>query len=117
PPPAEPPPEADLKVTASASLRHGSVYRVVVVVSGLEPGGTATLSVAARGVTVVLTHDSRCDSPHPRACQVTSAPATLGFTAVAVPGSNASVVFTVSPDGGTADVDGSNNRVAVPLGA
>ena len=102
---------------ASASSQHGVVHRVVVVVSGLAPGGSATLSVAGRGVTVVLTGDGRCDSPHPQTCQVTSAPATLEFTAAAAPGSNASVVFTVSPDGDTADANRSNNRAAVPLGA
>ena len=85
--------------------------------SGLAPDGTATLSVAARGVTVVLTHDGRCDSPHAETCRVTSTPATLEFTAVAPPGSSSSVVFTVSHDGDTADSDRSNNRVAVPLGA
>jgi RNA polymerase sigma factor (sigma-70 family) len=117
PPPNEPPPEADLTVRARASSQHGAVHRVVVVVSGLAAGGTATLSVDGRGVTVVLTGDGRCDSPHPRSCRVTSAPATLEFTAAAVPGSNASVVFTVSPDGGTDDADRSNNRAAVPLGS
>ena len=116
-PPAETPPEADLRVTASASSQQGAVHRVVVVVSGLAPGGTATLSVAGRGVIVVLTHDGRCDSPHPETCRVTRTPATLEFTAVAAPGSNASVVFTVSPDGGTVDANRSNNRAAVPLDA
>ena len=104
-------------VRASASSQHGGVHRVVAVVSGLAPGGSATLSVAGRGVAVVLTGDGRCDSPHPRSCRVTSAPSTLEFTAAAVPGSHASVVFTVSPDGGTADADRSNNRAAVALGA
>ena len=116
-PPNEPPPEADLTVRATASSQHGAVHRVVVVVSGLAPGGTATLSVDGRGVAVVLTGDGRCDSPHPKSCRVASAPATLEFTAAAAPGSHASVVFTVSPEGGTADADRSNNRAAVPLGS
>jgi hypothetical protein len=103
-------------VTARASSEHGTVYRVVVTVSGLAPGGTAILSVAGRGVTVVLTGDGRCDSPHPTSCRVTSTPATLAFTAVAAPRSDASIVFTVSPDQGTADADRSNNRAAVSLG-
>jgi RNA polymerase sigma factor (sigma-70 family) len=118
PPPNDPPPpEADLTVRASASSQQGAVHRVVVVVSGLAPGGTATLSVAGHGVTVVLTGDGRCDSPHPRTCRVTTAPATYEFTAAAAPGTHAAVVFTVSPDGGTADADRSNNRASVPLGA
>jgi RNA polymerase sigma factor (sigma-70 family) len=113
----QPPPVPDLRVTAHATSQHGTAHHVVVVVSGLAPGGTATLSVAEGGITVVLTHDGRCDSPHPDTCRVTSTPATLEFTAVAVPGSNPSLVFTVSPDGGTADADRSNNRATVPLGA
>ena len=116
-PPAEPPPEADLRVTATSSSQQAAVHRVVVVVAGLAPGGSATLSVAGRGVTVVLTQDDRCASPHPQTCRVTSTPATLEFTALAAPGSNAAVVFTVSPDGGTADADRSNNQAAVPLGS
>jgi RNA polymerase sigma factor (sigma-70 family) len=116
-PPNDPPPTADLRVTATASSQEGAVYRVTVEVSGLAPGGAATLSVAGRGVTVVLTHDGRCDSPHPQTCRVTSTPTTFEFTAVAAPGSDASVVFTVSPDDGTADADRSNNRATVPLGA
>jgi hypothetical protein len=116
-PPAETPPTADLRVTASASSQTGAVHRVVVVVFGLAPGGSATLSVAGRGVTVVLTDDRRCDSPHPQACRVTSGPSTYAFTAVAAPGSDASVAFTVSPDDGTADADGSNNRATVRLGS
>jgi RNA polymerase sigma factor (sigma-70 family) len=116
-PPVQAPPQADLRVTASASSEAGALHRVVVVVSGLRPGGDATLSVAGHGVTVVLTHDDRCDSPHPETCRVTSTPATLEFSAVAAPASGASVVFTVSPDGGTADADGSNNRATVRLGS
>jgi RNA polymerase sigma factor (sigma-70 family) len=116
-PPAPSPPQADLTVTASASSEAGALHRVVVVVSGLPPGGAATLSVAGRGVTVVLTHDERCDSPHPETCRVTSTPATLEFSAVAAPSSGASVVFTVSPDGGTGDADRSNNRTTVALGS
>ncbi len=115
-PPAETPPEADLRVTATASSQAGAVHRVVVVVSGLAPGGTATLSVAGRGVTVVLTSDGRCGSPRPGTCRVTRTPATLEFTAAAAPGSNAFVVFSVTADGGTADADRSNNQAAVPLG-
>ena len=104
-------------MAARAGSEHGAVYRVVVTVSGLAPGGTATLSVAGRGVTVVLTGDGRCDSPHPTSCRVASTPATLEFTAVAAPRSDASVVFTVSPDQGAADADRSNNRAAVSLDA
>lgn len=116
-PPTPTAPQADLRVTASASSETGALHRVVVVVSGLPPGGAATLSVAGHGVTVVLTHDDRCNSPHPETCRVTSASATLEFSAVAAPASGASVVFTVSPDDGTADADGSNNRATVRLGS
>ena len=116
-PPAQTPPQTDLRVTASASSEAGALHRVVVVVSGLAPGGAATLSVAGHGVTVVLTHDDRCDSPHPKTCRVTSTPATLEFSAVAAPASGASVAFTVSPDSGTTDADGSNNRATVRLGS
>ena len=116
-PPAEPPPASDLSVRASASSQTGVAHRVVVVVSGLSPGGSATLSVAGRGVTVVLTDDGRCDSPHARSCTLTSSPATVQFTAVAPPGTDAALVFTGSPGGGATDVDRSNNRAVVPLGA
>jgi RNA polymerase sigma factor (sigma-70 family) len=116
-PPAQTPPQADLRVTASASSEAGALHRVVVVVSGLPAGGAATLSVAGHGVTVVLTHDDRCDSPHPETCRVTSTPATLEFSAVTAPASGASVVFTVTPDDGTADADRSNNRATVALGS
>jgi RNA polymerase sigma factor (sigma-70 family) len=116
-PPAETPPQADLRVTASASSEAGALHRVVVVVSGLPPGGAASLSVAGHGVTVVVTHDDRCDSPHPETCRVASTPATFEFNAVSVPGSSASLVFTVSPDAGTADADGSNNRATVAFGS
>jgi len=116
-PPAEAPPTADLKVTASASSRAGAVNRVVVVVTGLSRGGAARLSVAGHGVTVVLTHDGRCDSPHPTTCRVTSTPATLEFTAVAAPGSSSSLVFTVTPEDGATDTDRSNNRATVALGS
>jgi hypothetical protein len=104
-------------VTASASSEAGALHRVIVVVSGLPPGGAATLSVAGRGVTVVLTHDDRCNSPHPQNCRVASAPATFEFNAVSVPESGATLVFTVSADGGTTDADGSNNRATVRLGS
>ena len=117
PPPPEPPSAPDLTVTARANSEHGAVHRVVVTVSGLAPGGTATLSVAGRGVTVVVTGDGRCGSPHPQTCRVSSTPATLDFTAVAAPRTDASVVFTVSPDQGTTDADRSNNRAAVSLDA
>jgi len=93
------------------------VNRVVVVVSGLNPGGSAALNVTARGVTVVLTRDGRCDSPHPRTCRVTTSPATLAFTAVAAPGTDASLVFTVASDGPSTDPDRSNNRAAVRFGS
>jgi RNA polymerase sigma factor (sigma-70 family) len=116
-PPAEPAPAADLTVTAEDSSQVDTVHRVVVTVSGLAPGGSATLSVDGRGVTVVLTDDRRCDFPHPQTCEVTSTPASFAFTAVAVPGSDASVTFTVSPDEGTTDDDPSNNRATVRLGA
>jgi RNA polymerase sigma factor (sigma-70 family) len=116
-PPTESPRQADLRVTASASSEAGALHRVVVVVSGLPPAGAATLSVAGRGVTVVLTHDDRCNSPHPQTCRVASATATFEFNAVSAPGSGASLVFTVSPDGGTTDADGSNNRATVRLGS
>jgi RNA polymerase sigma factor (sigma-70 family) len=116
-PPADPTPAADLTVRAEDSSQTGTVHRVVVAVSGLAPGGSATLSVDGRGVTVVLTDDRRCGSPQPQTCEVTSTPATFVFTAVAVPGTDASVTFTVSPDEGTADDDPSNNRATVLLGA
>lgn len=116
-PPPETPPRADLRVTASASSEAGALHRVIVVVSGLPPGGAATLSVTGRGVTVVLTHDDRCNSPHPQNCRVASAPATFEFNAVSVPESGATLVFTVSADGGTTDADGSNNRATVRLGS
>ena len=116
-PPTETPPRADLRVTASASSEAGALHRVIVVVSGLPPGGAATLSVAGRGVTVVLTHDDRCNSPHPQNCRVASTPATFEFNAVSVPESGATLVFTVSADGGTTDADGSNNRATVRLGS
>jgi RNA polymerase sigma factor (sigma-70 family) len=116
-PPEGTTPQADLRVTASASSQAGALHRVVVVVSGLPPGGAATLSVAGRGATVVVTHDDRCDSPHPETCRVSSTPATFAFSAVAAPASGASVVFTVFPDDGTADADGSNNRATVALGS
>ena len=48
---------------------------------------------------------------------MSSTPATLEFTAVAAPRTDASVVFTVSPDEGTTDADRSNNRAAVSLDA
>jgi RNA polymerase sigma factor (sigma-70 family) len=118
PPAQEPPaPTADLRVTAQATSQEGAMHRVVVTVSGLSPGGTATLSLAARGVTVVLTRDGRCDSPHPRTCRVATSPATLEFTAVTAPGTDASLVFRVSPDGGPTDPDRSNNRAAVQFGS
>jgi hypothetical protein len=119
PPPRQPPPPppADLRVSAQASSQEGALHRVVVVVSGLRPGGNATLSVAARGVNVVLTRDDRCDSPHPRTCQVTTAPTTLRFTAVTAPHSDASLTFTVSSDGESADPDRSNNRATVRFGS
>jgi hypothetical protein len=73
--------------------------------------------VAGHGVTVVLTHDDRCDSPHPETCRVASTPARFEFNAVSVPGSSASLVFMVSPAGGTIDADGSNNRATVAFGS
>jgi hypothetical protein len=112
-----PPPTADLRVSARASSQEGALHRVVVVVSGLSPSGTATLTVAAHGATVVLTRDGRCDSPHPRTCRVTSSPATLTFTAVTAPDPGASLVFTVSSDGASTDPDRSNNRATVRFGS
>ena len=64
-PPAETPPEADLRVTATSSSQQAAVHRVVVVVAGLAPGGSATLSVAGRGVTVVLTQRRPVRLPAP----------------------------------------------------
>ena len=116
-PPTEQPPEFDLRVSATTSSQAGAVHHVVVTVTGLAPDGTATLSVASSGVTVVLTHDSRCDTPHAQTCQVAGAPATFEFTAVAPPRTGASLVFTVTPEVDTPDVDRSNNRATVPLGA
>jgi RNA polymerase sigma factor (sigma-70 family) len=116
-PPDEPAPTADLRVTATDSSQTGTVHRVVVTVSGLAQGGSATLSIDGRGVTVVLTDDRRCGSPQPQTCEVNSTPTTFVFTAVAVPGTDASVTFTVSPDEETADDDPSNNRATVRLGA
>ena len=117
PPPAPPPPGPDLRVSARTTSEHGTVHRVVAVVSGLAPQGTATLTVAAQGLTVVLTGEEACDSPHPRSCRVTSSPTTLEFRAVTTPGSAAALVFTVAPDDGAGDADPSNNRVTVPLGS
>jgi RNA polymerase sigma factor (sigma-70 family) len=118
PPPNEPaPPEHDLRLATSAMSQQGAVTRVVVRVSGLAPGGSAMLSVAGRGVVVVLTRDDRCDSPHPQSCRVTATPATLEFAAVSAPRSGAALVFTVTPAGGADDSDRSNNRATVPLGS
>ena len=93
------------------------MHRVLVSVAGLAPDGTATLSLASSGVTVVLTHDSRCDTPPAQSCQVAGSPTTFEFTAVAPPGTGASLAFTVTPDGNTPDADRSNNRATVPLGS
>jgi RNA polymerase sigma factor (sigma-70 family) len=117
PPPGPPAPGADLRVSARTASETGAVHRIVVVVSGLAPGGTATLSVAEHGVTVVLTGDDRCDSPHPHTCRVAATPATIEFRAVAPPRSDASLLFTVTPGHGTGDADRSNNRASVPLGS
>ena len=117
PPPAPPPPGPDLRVSARTTSEHGTVHRVVAVVSGLAPQGTATLTVAAQGLTVVLTGEEACDSPHPRSCRVASTPTTLEFRAVTTPGSAAALVLTVTPDEGAGDADPSNNRVTVPLGS
>jgi RNA polymerase sigma factor (sigma-70 family) len=116
-PPAPPPPEPDLRVSAGTTSEHGTMHRVLAVVTGLAPQGTATLTVATHGLTVVLTGEDACDSPHPRSCRVASSPTTLEFRAVTTPGSAAFLVFTVTPDDGGGDADPSNNRVTVPLGS
>jgi hypothetical protein len=117
PPPPPPPPEPDLRVSARVTSEHDTVHRVVAVVSGLAPQETATLTVAARGLTVVLTSEGACDSPHPRSCRVASSPTTLEFSAVTTPGSAGALVFTVASDDGADDADPSNNRVTVHLGS
>ncbi len=110
---------ADLRVTGRATTGPALAHQVVVTVSGLAPGGGATLSVTGRGLTLVVTLDGRCAPlrSNPASCHVTTAPTTFTFTAVAAPVTPAALVFTVTPEAGTVDRDRTNNRTTVPLGS
>jgi RNA polymerase sigma factor (sigma-70 family) len=117
-PPAPPPsvPELDLTLSASASQAAGGVFRIVVAVTGLAPGTSATLSVEGTGTAVVLTADDRCEGRviSGGACTV-PADGTFDFTAMAPLPADSSLVFTVVPDAGATDADPSNNRTVVGL--
>ncbi|MFC5175502.1 sigma-70 family RNA polymerase sigma factor [Nocardioides taihuensis] len=116
-PPGTPAPGPDLAVSAEASATPGGLYHVEVAVSGFERGVTGTLAVAGDGVQATLTLDGRCFDASPDAATCTAdGPTTFSFTALAPLPPGASLTFTLTPDGGPADADPSDNRVVVPLG-
>ncbi|MBB6629158.1 sigma-70 family RNA polymerase sigma factor [Nocardioides sp. KIGAM211] len=106
----------DLAVTASPNRSSGNAQRVLVQVTGLPGGSTATLDVDSDHQSAVVTTDGGCSpiTGGHGSCSVSSTPASYSFLVAVPENERVTVTFTVTPDG-TTDAAPADNRVSVVL--
>jgi DNA-directed RNA polymerase specialized sigma24 family protein/anti-sigma factor RsiW len=117
PPTQAPTPPTDMSVSASSSDLLGLLWGIDVRVSGLTPGGSATLVVrSSGGGSTGLTMDGRCSrvSGGGASCRVSNTPASYHFNAQALVGRSNTLTFTVYPDGDS-DANTGDNSTSVTI--
>nr|WP_281363299.1 sigma-70 family RNA polymerase sigma factor [Nocardioides perillae] len=109
------PPAPELAVDASAE-REGPLWRVGAAVTGLAPGGSATLVVRADGPVLARVADPRCarTGRWEVTCRLADGPTSLSFRARQLLGPR-TLTFTITADPGTPDASPAGGSDAVRL--
>ena len=109
-PPAE---QYDVALQTSTANSAAGVTRIVVTVTGLPAGRTATLTSRSEGLVMALGLDQRCQptAAHATSCTVHGTPTTYAFLANAT--QSGSISFDVSVDGTGRDTSPANNSTSV----
>ncbi len=117
PPPPPPPPSHDLAlvgVNVRPPAGGNDPFRLTANVTGLSPGGSATLTIVGDGRLVWRNLDRLC-SPiaNGATCTITSTPAWIEVAIDQFEGGDMPVTFTLTPNGSTEDINPDNNRITV----
>ncbi len=105
-------------MTASLSQAGGDRWNIRVVLRGLDPQGTATLTVTGSGLDLLTTGDGQCTlvGTTGGTCLInTGSAANLSFNASPAAGGPGHVTFVITPNE-TTDPDLSNNTAEVTFG-
>jgi len=119
-PEPEPEPEPvveqfDVALQTSTTQSGRGVTRILVTVTGLPSGRTATLTSRGAGLVVAVASDARClpTAVHTSRCAVTDTPASYAF--IAHTPRSGSISFAVTVDGDDTDTDPANDRTSVTV--
>jgi hypothetical protein len=107
----------DLGVTATVLSSAGAAFRVLVAVTGLPAGHSATLAAASDAPAAALVLDPRCEPVQlgSGTCAVAHTPATFSFLVTAPAGTPVTLTFRVTPDGQAVETHPDDNTARLVL--
>jgi RNA polymerase sigma factor (sigma-70 family) len=116
PPPPPPPPKFDLVlegVSVDPPNGGNDPFRLVATMSGLSPGGSATLTIVGDSRLRFRKLDAACTPiDNGASCTITTTPSSLEVAIEQFEG-DMPVTFTLAPNGDTEDVNPDNNQITV----